>query len=920
MKRFLLIILLLVSYFCYGQVDYKIIVPENYSEVPLDEFIHEISTVNKLKFYYKTNWISTAKISIESDSIFIKELLEKITTTCSIDCYIGKSGNVYLFPKSDFVKQLPTFSPIKKQSAEISSSDLLSSYMISRNANSQTTIEVGKPGTINHSKSVKVTGYLYDEWTNNPLIGATIFLDNIGIGAATNTNGELVLNIKPGTYSAVFQCMGMQKVECQLKVYASGSFTLKMMLNVHTLDEILVKIETNNNSGARSGLESIDFQVMKEMPTLMGERDVMRTAQLLPGIVSVSEGSGGLNVRGGNADQNLFYIDKMPIYNNSHLFGFFSSLNSSIVDNFSIYKGQVPVNYGGRLSSIFDIKTRKARKSHFFSEGGISPISANLIIETPIIKKKLGMIVSGRTTYSDWILKQMKDPVIRNSNASFYDMTSSFDYDYNDKNNISLLGYFSNDSFNLNKITSYSYGNKGGVLEYNHLFTQNLKLSGFLIGSNYHFNTTDETSPTEAYQHKYSIDHYEIKTELNWIFKKGSSLKAGFSNIQYNLERGNINPYGSESLKMVVSLGNESAIEQALFLGEEIKIGSRLYLYGGLRYSFYHELGPKNVRIYKTGVEKSDLTVESEKIYGNNEKIVSYSNPEFRGAVDYKTSLKGSLKMSVTQMSQYLFMLSNTISIAPNDQWKLADTHIKPQKSIQYTIGYDQHFPSPKLLASVEIYYKNGKNIVEYKDGADFLSTPYVETNVLQGKQDAYGAEFMVRKEVGNLNGWISYTYSRSNLVVSGLNEWDKINDGNPYPSNYDKPNVINMVTNWKINRRYSISSNFVYNSGRPVTLPIGYYYLDSYPYVDYSSRNEYRLPDYFRCDLSLKIEGNLRKKKVVHSYWMLSVYNLTGRKNVNSVFFTSEERHLRGYQYSVIGVPIYTISWNWKLGNYANN
>jgi hypothetical protein len=265
-------------------------------------------------------------------------------------------------------------------------------------------------------------------------------------------------------------------------------------------------------------------------------------------------------------------------------------------------------------------------------------------------------------------------------------------------------------------------------------------------------------------------------------------------------------------------------------------------------------------------------------------------------------------------------MLSNTISIAPGDQWKLADSHIKPQKSLQYSLGYYHTFRVPGILTSVEVYYKNGDDIVEYKDGADFLSTPFVETNILQGKQDAYGAEFMVSREKGRLNGWISYTYSRSNITVNGINDWDKINYGNPFPSNFDKPHVLNMVLNWKINRRISISSNVVYNSGRPVTLPVGYYYLEGYPYVDYSSRNKYRMPDYFRTDLSVKLEGNLKKDKKAHSYWMLSVYNLTGRKNVNSIFFKSEEGFIRGYQYSVVGVPIFTISWNWKLGNYENN
>jgi hypothetical protein len=918
MKKFLIIILFLASFFCNAQIVQKVYIPKDYNNYSLEKFIVEISQVNKLYFYFKPTWISDVKVNIESDTLFLNDLLDKLAMLGKLDYYISKSGNIYLFPQKEMVKKLPIYSFSKDQVVEKTISSNTSGFLISRDANTQTIIEVGKPGGVNFSKKVRVVGHLIDGSNNGPLIGATMYIKNLGIGTATGSSGELVINLKPDTYSAIFQCMGMQEVNCQLKVYSGGSFTLRMFQNVLSIGEVQVTKESVKR-GSKSGIESVDFLAIKEMPTLMGEKDVLKIAQLLPGIVSVSEGSGGVNVRGGNADQNLFYIDKIPVYNSSHLFGLFSSINSGIVDNFSIYKGQVPVNYGGRLSSVFDVQTRIASKNKFFTEGGVSPISANIDIETPIVKNKIGLMISGRTTYSNWILKQMKDPVLRKSKASFYDIIASVDYDINKKNKLSIVGYVSNDFFNLNNLTNYSYGNAGGVLEFNHRFLHNLKLSAYLVGSNYHFQTINETSLTDAYEHQYRIGHYELKTEIDWVLKN-HTLKGGFSNTLYNLNRGDIDPYGKESLRTIVSLGNERAMEGSFFLGDEMKIGSRLLVYSGLRYSYYNELGPKTVRNYKDGSEKSDLTVEKIIRYGNNEKIASYSGPEFRAGIDFRAFTNGSFKLALTQMRQYLFMLSNTISLAPDDQWKLADSHIKPQNSLQYSLGYYHHFRTPGLLTSVEVYYKKGNNIVEYKDGADFLSTPYVETNILQGKQSAYGAEFMISKEKGKVNGWISYTYSRSLITVTGPNEWDKINFGNPYPSNFDKPHVLNMVVNWKINRRFSISSNVVYNSGRPVTLPVGYYYLEGYPYVDYSKRNKYRLPDYFRSDLSLKIEGNLKRVKKAHSYWMLSVYNLTGRKNVNSIFFKSEDGYIRGYQYSVIGVPIYTISWNWKLGNYENN
>ncbi|HNW51791.1 MAG TPA: TonB-dependent receptor [Prolixibacteraceae bacterium] len=921
MNRLGLIMIFLILPFFWGfaQPDKKICVPQRYSNYPMGELIKEISRVNSICFYYLPSSVESEKISIESDSIRLTEFLKIIAETGKLDYYVSGTGNIYLFSKRAFVTKLPLYFLKDNPIVEKSAIDHSLGFLVGRDANTQTIIEVGVPGQINESKKVKVLGHLMDESTNAPLIGATLFIKDNGAGVSTNANGDLVIHLKQGTYSVVFQCVGMQEKNCQLKVYSSGSFTLKMSQSVLSIDEVQVRKVTGKR-GTGSGIESVDYMSIKEMPTLLGEKDVLKIAQLLPGIVSVSEGSGGVNVRGGNADQNLFYIQKIPVYNSSHLFGFFSSVNSSAVENFSIYKGQIPVSYGGRLSSVFDVQIRNAPKDKFFTEGGISPVSANIELETPLIKNKMGLIVSGRSTYSNWILKQLKDPDLRNSKASFYDIISRIDYDLTPKDKLSLSGYISSDYFNLNGLTNYTYGNSGGVLEYNHRFNPRLKLSGYLVGSNYHFKTIDESTLSDAYEHSYRIGQYELRTEMDWSLNKYNSVQLGFSNILYHLDRGNVNPYGDESLRSIVSLGKERAMEGAVFFSDEVKIGSRLTAYLGLRYSYFSALGPKTVRMYKPGVEKSDLSVEGTKEYGNNESIAFYSNPEFRAGLDFRVSLNGSLKMSFTQMDQYLFMLSNTTSIAPNDQWKLADNHIKPQRSMQYSLGYYHRVNVPKLLLSAEIYYKKGNDIVEYKDGADFLSTPYVETTILQGVQDAYGAELMISKEAGKFNGWLSYTYSRSNITVDGLNTWEKINDGKSYPSNFDKPHVLNMVLNWKINRRYSISSNVVYNSGRPVTLPIGYYYLESFPYVDYSERNEYRIPYYFRADLSVKVEGNLKKKKKVHSYWMASVYNLTGRKNVNSVFFKSEDGLIKGYQYSVVGVPVFTISWNWKLGNYANH
>jgi len=530
------------------------------------------------------------------------------------------------------------------------------------------------------------------------------------------------------------------------------------------------------------------------------------------------------------------------------------------------------------------------------------------------------MILSARSSYSDWILKRLKDPDLRNSQASFYDFATVLDFNLNDKNQISVFAYNSRDNFNLNNYTEYGYGNLGASVNYTHRFSPRLKSSVSAIGSSYSFDTKEKSSANEAYSHAYEMDHYEFRGSLSWLANERHNFKVGTDVILYDLNRGAVEPYGVASLKNPVDLGKEKGLETSVYMDDNINLSPRLNLYAGLRFSMFTELGPKTVRDYFPGTPFDDKNVASTKVYQGGDRISNYKNPELRAGMDYKVSENNSVKLSVTQMTQYVFMLSNSISIAPNDQWKLVDSHIKPPRSIQYSAGYYREMPLKGLSASFEIYYKQAHNVVEYRDGADFLASPYVETAILQGNQNAYGAEFMLSKTTGRLTGWLSYTHSRSFITVNGPNDWGDINQGKKYPSNFDRPNVLSTFLNLEISRRFALATNLAYSSGRPVTLPKSVYYIDEQPFVDYSSRNEYRIPDYLRWDVSLRIEGNLKLKKPIHSYWTIGVYNLTGRSNANSIFFLSEEGKLHGYKYSVIGVPILTISWNWKLGNYENN
>ena len=897
----------------------------SFRNLTFQEFATRLEQQYPIHFYFGESWVSSLQVNLDAENLSVPELMDKLLLTTTLDYLYQSPGSIYILPDKKFVRQLPEYylSSVGLDSMQGKQKNLTGieeKYLLGRQPDRIKTFIIGSWDKAKKGQMAVITGKLTDEETGESLVNAIIYVPSLKKGAATDANGFATLALKPGVYSVVFQYLGMTEAKGNLDVRSDGYFSLSLKKKFDAIGEVLVRGEKTQKRSSKPGLENISVKTMKELPTLMGEKDVMKVAQMLPGIVSVGEGSAGVNVRGGNADQNLFYINEVPVYNSSHLFGFFSSINSDIIDNFSIYKGQIPAEYGGRLSSVFNVETRKGHKNNFFTQGGVSPVSANAEVEVPIVKEKVSMILSARSSYSDWILKRLKDPDLRNSQASFYDFATVLDFNLNDKNQISVFAYNSRDNFNLNNYTEYGYGNLGASVNYTHRFSPRLKSSVSAIGSSYSFDTKEKSSANEAYSHAYEMDHYEFRGSLSWLANERHNFKVGTDVILYDLNRGAVEPYGVASLKNPVDLGKEKGLETSVYMDDNINLSPRLNLYAGLRFSMFTELGPKTVRDYFPGTPFDDKNVASTKVYQGGDRISNYKNPELRAGMDYKVSENNSVKLSVTQMTQYVFMLSNSISIAPNDQWKLVDSHIKPPRSIQYSAGYYREMPLKGLSASFEIYYKQAHNVVEYRDGADFLASPYVETAILQGNQNAYGAEFMLSKTTGRLTGWLSYTHSRSFITVNGANDWGDINQGKKYPSNFDRPNVLSTFLNLEISRRFALATNLAYSSGRPVTLPKSVYYIDEQPFVDYSSRNEYRIPDYLRWDVSLRIEGNLKLKKPIHSYWTIGVYNLTGRSNANSIFFLSEEGKLHGYKYSVIGVPILTISWNWKLGNYENN
>jgi len=918
-----LIVLSMFSVHLFSQPDPPSVTVHMDSISPV-EVLNEISKQSGIDIYYRNEWISGFTISIHADSLDPVSAVRRTlnNTNLKVDSLAGRG--IFILPERVLKKELARHFENGMNEAEhpgIEEKEQADNYLQGTKPEQiMRSIQVGDKSAILQRGTARIMGRISDVETGFPISGATMVIMETGKGAVSDKDGILIMALKPGTYTARFSYIGKEQINCKIEVYSSGKFDLAMNSSLIAIDEVQILANQYREINSTDvGIIHLSMKSLKQLPVFMGEKDVIKIAKLLPGITSAGEASSGVNVRGGSADQNVFYINRIPVYNTAHFFGFYSAFNSEIIRDYAIYKGNVPVNFGGRLSSVFDIVTRQGNNKRFTASGSISPVFGKLTVEGPIVKEKVSFVISGRSTYSDWILGHLKDPLLRRSEAGFYDISGALNSELNETNKISAFYYQSYDNFKYSNLSDYDYTNRGGSVNWKVQISPAITSDVTTAFSSYSFNYINKQEISKAYQHAYDLVHNELTSTFIWVPALNHKVEFGGGIIYYILNRGIVNPYGEQSLREPVDLGSEHAFEGSLFISDNINFTKRLSLYAGIRFSAYAKTGPGSIRLYEDGEIPKDINVSGTRSFKAGEIEAFHSGPEIRTATNYKAGQYSSFKLSFSQMRQYLMMLSNTVSVSPTDQWKLSDYHIQPALNYQYSGGFHHIFSKSGISSSIEIYFKDGREIVDYKDGADFISSPYIETDILQGKLKAYGAEFLLEKNSGKLNGWISYTLSRSVMHVEGPDPDQSINHGLPYPSNYDRPHVINVVGNYKFNRRVTFASNIIYMTGRPVTYPSSLYFMDGIAYIDYYARNQNRVPDYFRIDLSLTLEGNLKANKNFHSSWNINVYNLLGRNNPQSLFFEPHEYFIKGYSFSVIGSPIFTITWNLKIGNYES-
>lgn len=744
-----------------------------------------------------------------------------------------------------------------------------------------------------------ISGYVRDASSGEELIGSTIYVEEIQDGTATNEYGFYSLTLAEGTYKIRFSYIGYQTQYVSVKLNKDMQYNLDL-LSGEELEEVVIKGDADdaNIRSTDMGIVKLDIKEIGSIPVLFGEQDILKTLQLMPGISTGGEGRGGYYVRGGNTDQNLILLDEAPVYNASHLLGFFSVFNSDALKEMTMYKAGIPSRYGGRLSSVLDVRMNNGNMKRFSFSGGLGIISSRLTIEGPIVKDKGSFIVSGRRTYADLIYGLM-DPEFKGSTLYFYDLNAKANYKIGKKDRIFISGYFGRDKFGVSTF-GFDWGNSTATVRWSHVFNDKLFLNTSLIYSNYDYKLNVE-SGTIQFQLKSGIEDLNLKQDYAFYINSHNTMRFGFNIIDHTFKPGERTSNNNPGFDLI--LNEQNAFENAIYISNEQKIGTRLMLEYGIRGSMFHVMGPGTVYDFD-----SDGNIMGETEYEDWEVIKTYWEPEPRISMSFVINEKSSVKGSFHRMAQYIHLLSSSTSDNPTDVWVPSSNLVKPGIANQYSIGYYRNFADNAIETSVEVYYKDMYNQVDYRDGADVLFNELVEAELVFGKGRSYGIEFFVKKRLGKFTGWIGYTLSKTEK------QFDYINDGEWFSARQDRTNDVSVVGTYQINKKISVSATWVYYTGDAVTMPSGTYIVDGQLVPLYTERNGYRMPDYHRLDIGLTLKGKETKK--FKSSWNFSLYNAYARENAYSITFQVSEDNspqLESVQTALFSI-IPSVTWNFKF------
>ncbi len=743
------------------------------------------------------------------------------------------------------------------------------------------------PALVNFAQKATLSGYIKDASTGEELIGASIYIEELKTGNVTNVYGFYSLTIPEGTYNITASFLGYQPEKRQIELTTSHMIHFDLSPSSNDIEDVLVEGERKdvNITAVEMSVVKMSAARIAKIPTLMGEADIIKSIQLLPGIQSAGEGSSGFHVRGGGVDQNLILLDDATVYNSSHLFGFFSVFNPDAVKDIQIYKGAIPLKYGGRLSSLLDIRMKEGSQKKFQANGGIGAVSSRLTLEGPIIKDKMAFVVSGRRTYFDLAFPYLPQEALKDAAIYFYDLNAKVNYKINDKNRVYMSAYLGDDIMKFNKDFKTYYGNKTFTTRFNHLFSDKLF-------SNFTFIYTDFTyglgvpEGKQAFDWKSNIIDNSFRNDYTWYLGLKHKIEFGGQAIYHSFKPGSIKALGEDSIIQDFEMPGSFAMEYALYTEHEYKITDNISVRYGLRWSAFQNVGKSTFYEFDRSDPKGYLVTDTVKYTGG--VINTYSGFEPRANIRWKLNGKSSIKASYARTIQYMHLATNTSAPTPYDFWFPSSPNTKPQSAHQGAIGYFHNLLNNQLETSAEIYYKQMYDVIDFKDHASTMLNPYMEGEIRAGGANAYGLELMIKKQTGKLTGWISYTYSVAKRDIP------EINNGEIYPASYDHPNDLSIVVSYEILPRLNASANWIYTTGSPRTMPTGRYMYGNTVLPVYSARNGVRIPDYHRGDISITYDFRKERKngkpKRFQSSLNFSIYNVYNRHNTYSINFVDDD------------------------------
>ena len=766
-----------------------------------------------------------------------------------------------------------------------------------------------------------ISGTLKDKANGETLFGATVFLKGTSLGTTTNEYGFYSLTAPKGTYTLSVSYIGYSPIEKEIELNQNIKFNADLTEDTNVLDEVVITSEESKKVDLRSpqmSVTKINSQTIKQIPVVLGEVDVIKSIQLLPGVTNAGEGASGFNVRGGAEDQNLILLDEAIIYNASHLFGFFSVFNNDAIKDVKLYKGGIPARFGGRVSSVLDVRQKDGNNKEFKLTGGIGLISSRLTAEAPLFGDKGSFLVAGRASYANIFLALADNE----NRVGFYDLNLKTNYQINDKNRLYLSAYFGNDDVNFTNSFFNSYGNLSANLRWNHIFNDKLFSNLSAIYSRYNYDLQLEFVGLDWLSR---IDNYNLKYDVDYYLNDKLKFDFGVSGIYYKFNPGEIRPLTPESSINEDFLDKKFATETGIYASLEHKISNNITAMYGLRYSYFNRFGSQTLNMYANDlpvVYNSTLGIYERAVptgevnYGDKESIASFDNFEPRFALSYQLNEKSSIKTSYNRMAQYLHLISNTTSATPLDIWAPSGEFLKPQIADQYAVGYFRNFKNNMYSIETEAYYKTVDNRVDYINGAELIAQNTIETEILNGEARAYGLEFLLRKNKGDLTGWIAYTLSKSEQrTPGGAAGGPGLNNGDWYNTPFDRTHDLSVTGNYKLNEKWTFNANFVFQTGRPVTYPNGQFQYNGLSIPTYSTRNADRLPSYNRLDVSATLTPRKNKNRKWQAEWVFGIYNLYSRRNAASIRFgVNDETGINeAERTSIFGITP-SITYNFKF------